>query len=122
MPTIHKYKVIALDVWGHGPEHEKYNCDGNCDGYTVNDAHYTGRTIEVSADEHVYNVGTPREFRDCFASDAEIIRACVEGDFLTADCTPEFIEIDGENDYTLYVNRKEDGCPLLQLERVKEES
>jgi hypothetical protein len=114
---IHKYRVISLDVWGHGPdEHEKYDCNGECDGYTVNDAHYCGE-IEVSADEHVYNEGKPGEFRDWYASDAEFVRALVVGGYLTPDCTEDILEIDGEADYRLHVDRIADGRPLLQLER-----
>lgn len=115
----HKYRVIALDVWGHGPdEHEKYDCDGECDGYTVNDAHYCG-AIEVTAQPHLFNEGKEGQFCVWEASDAEILRACIEAGYLKDICKPETVEIDGENDYTLFLNWKEDGCPLIQLERVQ---
>jgi hypothetical protein len=120
MPTERQtFKVITLDVWGHGPDEcAEYDCDGECDGYTVNNAFHAGQ-IEVDAEEHVYNPGTPNEFRDCFADDATMIKALVDGGYLTPNCTAESIEIEGENDYTLYVNRESDNKPLLQLERVK---
>jgi hypothetical protein len=124
---LQRFKVIALDVWGHGPGEHEPECmrDGEvmCDGYTVNDAHYTGSTIEVSADEKLYNAGTPHESRAFVAEHAAIVRALVEASMLTAACTPESIEIDGEDDSLLFVNLRvdndpEDGKPLLQLERV----
>lgn len=118
MSRTHRYKVIGLDVWGHGPdEHEKYHCDGECDGYTVNDAHYCGE-IDVAAVETIYNAGTPRQSSHWGATDTELIRVLVDGAYLTPDCTADVIEVEGEDDYTLYLNRKEDGKPLLQLERV----
>jgi hypothetical protein len=115
---IHRYSVIGLDVWGHGPdEHKDYDCDGECDGYTVNNAWRIGE-IEVLADRHDYNVGSPHAFTSYFASDETIVKALVEAGYLTPDCTPVDIEIDGENDYGLSVDRKKDGKPLLQLERI----
>ncbi len=115
----HKFKVISLDVWGHGPEHEKYDCDGNCDGWTVNDAHYTGRTIEVEACEQVYNADTPHEFREFGASHEAIINACIEAGMLTSACAEKnAITFDGEDDHTLYLEDAETGRPLIQLERV----
>ncbi len=118
---MHRYKVIALDVWGHGlDECAQYECKGgdHCDGYTVNDAHYTGHTIEVTAKEHVYNEGKEGEFRSFEADDAEFIRSLVEADMLTPDCTVDAVEVDGEPDGLLSIDRKEDGKYLLQLERV----
>ena len=117
----HKYRAISLDVWGHGPdEHEEFDCDGECEGYFVNDVHCAGK-IEVDAEEHVYNEGSPSEFYRHSSSDAEIIRVLVEDGFLTPDCTADNIEIDGSDDLTLYINRKEDGKPLLQLVASVEE-
>lgn len=117
MPTC-KYRVVSLDVWGHGPEdHDKYDCEGECEGYTVNDAHYCGE-IEVETETTIYNVGSPQEFACEAPTDAAILKVLIEGQYLTPDCTEDVIEIDGESDYTLYLNRKEDGRPLLQIERV----
>ncbi len=102
-----QFKIISLDVWGHGPDACKQSgCDGNCDGYIVNDAHYTGRTVEVP------------DTGDDAAREATIVRALVDAGELNEKClAPGTIEIDGEEDYTLYVNDARDGQPLLQLER-----
>lgn len=95
------YRVIGLDVWGHGPdEHSQYECSGDCEGYNVNDAHYCG-DVEVGTD-----------------SDADIIGALVKWGYLTPDCTPTAIEVDGEPEF-LFINRKDDKRPLLQLELVQ---
>lgn len=121
---IHKYKVISLDVWGHGPDEHEPECERNgeivCDGYTVNAAYYTGREIEVDAKERVYNAGSPHEFREHHAEDAAIVRALVDGEFLAPACAvPGAVKIDGEDDYTLYLEDAETGMPLVHLERVK---
>ena len=118
----HRYRVIVLDVWGHAP-HEDGNADcpggDRCDGYTVNDAHYTRHTIEVTAKEHVYqgvSIGTSSFY---LADDAEFVRVLVADGLLTPDCTAESIEVEDPSDGDLlYVNRKEDGKPLIQLQRV----
>jgi hypothetical protein len=120
-----RFKVISLDVWGHGPEeHEKYGCEPDahgeyrCDGYTVNDAHYTSYTVEVSAAKVYYNQGTAFASSEYHTEAGEIIKACVEAGMLTPDCNADTVEVDGEDEHTLFLNRKEDGKPLIQLERI----
>jgi hypothetical protein len=107
-----KFKVISLDVWGHGPDDcNKYDCKGGdyCDGYTVNQAFYTGRTVEV-----------PR-YNDTCCHDAAVIRALVEAGMLTEKClAPGAIKIDGEDDFMLFIDDAHDGQPLIQLERIEE--
>lgn len=115
------FKVISLDVWGHGPdEHEKYDCDGECEGYTVNDAHYTGREITVEAPRKVYNEGKPQAFAEYHADDSAIIKALVDaGELNDKALEPDAIKIDGEDDYTLFLEDTKTGHPLVHLERVK---
>lgn len=101
MPT---FKVHGLDVWGHVESDPKdCDCTHECDGYQVNDIYPSGGTVEISEDD----------------SDATIVKALVEGDFLTADCTSDSIEVDNNDQLTFYINRKSDGRPLLQL-RIEE--
>lgn len=119
-----RFKVISLDVWGHGPDEHEPECERNgeivCDGYTVNAAYYTGREIEVDAEEHVYNAGTPAEFREFHAEDATIVRALVDGGFLTPACAePDAVKVDGEDDWMLFLEDAETGMPLVHLERVQ---
>lgn len=119
---IHTFAIITLDVWGHGPdEHEKYDCDGECDGYTVNQAFHTNRRIEVPAQRKVYNAGTPREFVSYETSDEAIIKALVDARELDEKAlVPGAIDIDGEDDFTLFVNDAKTEEPLLQLARIKD--
>lgn len=100
-----KFKVITLDVWGHGPDTcEKWGCPGGdrCEGYTVNAAYHTGRSIEVENTEI-----------------ATLLKALVDNGELLPKCLePGVIEIQGDDETTLYVNDGSDGQPLLQLENV----
>jgi hypothetical protein len=99
------YEIISLDVWGNAK-----------DGFTVNNAFRTGRTVEVTAVEHVYNENTPQEFIHFSVSNAHIIRALKREGYIKRNIHHKSIEIDGEQDYTLYVNDARNGCPELQLE------
>ena len=101
---MRKYEVITLDVWGHGWRAcEQWGCNGKCDGYTVNEAYRTGRFIEVA------NTKT-----------MTIVRALVDAGELTERALiPGRIDVDGDADFTLYVNDSDDGQPLLQLECVE---
>ncbi len=117
----HKYRVIALDVWGHDTaECAKFDCQGDCDGFEFNNRHYYGE-IEVTPQNHVYNVNTPQEFNDVYASDAEILRVLVVDGYLTPDALKKGdVLIDGDYDDVLYLEDARNCFPLLQLERVKE--
>jgi hypothetical protein len=99
------YRVYGLDVWGHGPdEHEQYDCDGNCDGYQVNDRSQRG-TVDISED----------------ATDQQILEALVESDFLMGFCaTQKHCTIESSDEDFIEVNRTSDGRYLLQLEREQE--
>lgn len=104
MPT---YKVISLDVWGHSyKDCAKYDCPGGdrCDGFTVNDAHHTNRTVEIVED----------------ATDEAIVAALIDAGELNEIARPKgAIKIDGEPDHMLYVEDGEDGRPLIHLECVQ---
>jgi hypothetical protein len=96
------FTVWGLDVWGHGPdEHEKYECDGNCDGYTVNDRFKIGR-INVDDDDEKGPL------------DDRIVSVLCELEWLRHDA----VTVDGD-DGLLFVERESDGKPLLQLERAE---
>jgi hypothetical protein len=89
-----KYRVIALDVWGHGPtEHE-----------------------EVEARERIYNEGTPHESRAFSVEAQTLISRLVEGGFLGNALNASNVKLDGEDDGMLYLEREEDGLPLIHLE------
>ena len=97
---MNKYRVYSLDVWGHGPDEcAQYDCDGNCDGYQVNDRCKVG-TVEIEDD----------------TGPAPIIAALVSAGYLTADCSEESIDVDGDGEFMVEINRKSDGKYLLQLE------
>lgn len=72
-----EYDVINYDVLGN-PK----------DGYEVNDAHYTGLTITVNDDD----------------TDADVIKALQNVGFLKDGLHRSKFEVDGDPDYTLYVN------------------
>lgn len=111
-PMLH-YRIWSLDVWGHGPdEHEKYECDGNCDGYNVNDRSEAGE-INVNAETKVYNEGKAGQFSVVEAPELNLYWALTDGGYL--DCAMGDLQFEyGDND--IFIDRKSDGKPLLQLE------
>lgn len=103
MSKNNTYEIVTLDVWGHGSQCEEYDCDGNCEGYWVNDVFKTGRKIEISDD----------------ATDDQIVKALVDAGELKPVClNPGSIEVEGDNDYMILVDDGETGEPILQLHRV----
>lgn len=111
-----KFRVYSLDVWGHGPEeHEDYDCDGECDGYTVNDRFKCG-DVEIFATLKTYNVGTENEFSDYVSEDRHIVGALKRFDYLKMDVPVSLIDVDGDDEF-IEINDFYDGCPLFQLER-----
>lgn len=99
------YDIITLDVWGNSR-----------DGFTVNNAFRMCYNLEVTAVEHVYNENTPQEFIQFSVSNAHIIRALKRSGYIKRNIRHSSIEIEGEQDYTLYVNDARNGRPELQLE------
>lgn len=95
------YNVWTLDVWGHVEADPKdCDCENECPGYTVNDRREVG-TVEIDDQ-------TP------------VIRTLVEHGFLTPDCDDKSIEVDGDPEFMIEINRKSDGKYLLQLEPLHE--
>lgn len=106
------YTVWSLDVWGHGhDECESWGCDGNCEGFTVNDRGRCG-TVTVRAQGFACNIGTEHEFVSFVPTTLEIKTALVEAGHLNDQAD---IEIDGED--VIEVNAADNGRPLFQLER-----
>lgn len=116
------YLVWAPEVWGHGPdEHEEYDCDGDCDGYTVNRRNQVGR-VEVEVEQ--INSGTAKTWQFKGGGDRALVKALIaagflDPDFLSTDKPEDGVEVDGDMDFTLYLHLAEDGFPLYQLERVE---
>lgn len=74
------YNIVTYDVWGNAR-----------DGFEVNQAFYTGRTVEIDEE----------------ATDYAINRALsVRG-----------VTWEGDPDYTLYGTLKRNGMPALELQR-----
>jgi hypothetical protein len=69
------------------------------DGYDVNDVYYTNETITITED----------------ATDKEI------GDWLRNNLYPNLpaITVDGDYEFSLFVDAEEDGEPLLELKRER---
>ena len=112
----HIFTVWNLDVLGHGPaEHDEYDCDGECDGYQVNDRCRCG-IITIKAEGTKYNVGTEHEFVSFSPNDQTIIDTLVTCGFLNPG--HEF-EVDDAGEDNYYVCAM-DGCPLFELERIIE--
>jgi hypothetical protein len=92
-----KFTVWSLDVWGHVEADPKdCDCERECPGYIVNDRCKVG-TVEIGDQDPV-------------------IKTLVEGGFLTDDCDDKSIDVDGDPDFMIEINRKSDGKYLLQLE------
>lgn len=114
-----KYVVWGLDVWGHGSDDcdRSYESTGgrseDCCGYTVNDRSRCGM-VTIRCEGMRFNTGTEYEFESFSPNTDDVKKALVDADYLVE--TAE-IEIDGESEFTLSVDRASDGRPLLQLER-----
>lgn len=144
-----KYRVWSLDVWGHGSDecNETLGCscivqceecegkgcddcdlkgtihdtDGHeCDGdFTVNDRCDVGE-IECTAEGTYHNVGTPHQFESFHVSDEELLRVLITDNFIKEEITLKDIEFDSSDGDFIEVNRKDDGRPILQLDKVAE--
>lgn len=109
MKTV-KYDVWSLDVWGNEE-----------DGFDVNDRSCFQCEVEFPTTHEIYNEGTDREFSDDWPTDQQIIDTLIEIGFLNTDVKLEDITIDGENDFSLYLDQAENGFPICQLDYVKED-
>lgn len=86
-----KFEVINYDVWGNEEE-----------GFEVNGSYTTGYEIEISDT----------------ASDKEIIDALKEIEFLSNKCNENTVDIDGETEFSLYLEWSKNSYPLCELRRV----
>ncbi len=87
-----QFKVWEYDVWGNEE-----------DGYSVNNRFETDITLCVSED----------------ATDEDIIKALKTTGFLKKGLHYDKFAIEGENDYTLYIDHE--GCPVCELQRIEVE-
>ena len=101
------YDVWSLDVWGNEQ-----------DGFEINDRSCYQRAVEFPTTHRVYNEGTGHEFSDDWPTDQQVLETLQEIGFLVDICTLNDIDIDGECEYSLYINEEHNGFPLCQLERV----
>jgi len=108
MKTV-KYDVWSLDVWGNEE-----------DGFDVNDKSCFQRGVEFPTYPQGYNKGTPREFWEHWPSDQQIIDTLIEIGFLNPDVKLSDIDIDGDPQYSLYLEELSNGFPICQLEFVKD--
>ena len=96
------YQIITYDVWGSG---DTFDGEGNLveeGGYEVNAAYFSGDEIEIPED----------------ATDYDILVALQKEGWLE-DFVEDRIKIDGELEYSLYIEDAEDGYPLLELRNKK---
>jgi hypothetical protein len=75
-----KYQIISYDVWGNAR-----------DGFEVNAAYYTGKTIDIEPDASDYAINRKLGIRG--------------------------VTWDGEPEYTLYGTVKRNGMPAMELRR-----
>ena len=108
MRTV-KYDVWSLDVWGNVK-----------DGFGVNDRSCYRRGVEFPTTHNVYNAGTENEFSNDWPSDQQILETLQEIGFLNDRCALADITIDGESEYTMYIEESETGFPICQLEYVED--
>jgi hypothetical protein len=88
------YKLINYDLTSDG------------ESWSVNDAHYTSIELEIAEDE----------------SDADIVQKLIECGFATELLEDVDVEIDGDPDYSLYVNAEDPDkgmVPFCELRKVE---
>ena len=100
-----KYDVWSLDVWGNTDE-----------GYSINDRSCFSRDVEFPTTHNIYNEGTKQEFSDDWPTNKQIIDTLKEIGFLSDDADVSNIDIDGNYEYSLYLEDSTDGYPICQLE------
>lgn len=109
---------------GQGCPEGNYVHDASCDcdaEYSVNDRCKIG-TLEVTTDEGATYNTLPSDraagltFTSWHVSDTAMTQALKEFGYLKDSVTSDDLEIDGEEDCSLYVNASKDGRPEFQLE------
>lgn len=84
------YDILNLDVWGNED-----------DGWSVNAAYYTGRSVELSENE--------------INNNQSIINKLIAAEMLIDTATTKDIEIEGD-ETMLYLNNATTGCPIFHLQ------
>lgn len=92
-----EFKVYSLDVWGNDK-----------DGYTVNDCYDTGITL---------NFDDISEWGDF---DREVVKHLKRAGMVKKRSRYNRFDIDGDIDYTIYVNDAKNYEPLYDLRRIQE--
>jgi len=87
-----KYKLVTYDVWGN-----------DTDGYEVNDAHFTGDSIELKTE----------------LNDSDMIDKLKEEGIIDEHVKNEEIRIDGEEAYSLYFVYEPLEYPMFELRNEK---
>jgi hypothetical protein len=88
------WRLRTYDVWGNVK-----------DGFEVNDTYSSGK-VALKLRVESANIGTLREFKHAFPTDAQLRAALGLG--------RTQIDVDGD-DITIYINRARDGYPLGEL-------
>ena len=92
-----KFKVYSLDVWGNDK-----------DGYTVNDC------IDTRI---VLNFDDISEWGDF---DFEVVKALKRANLVKKSARYNRFDIDGDIEFTLYINDSKNLFPLYELRRIME--
>ena len=108
MKTV-KYDVLSLDVWGNEQ-----------DGFDVNDRSCFQRGVEFPTTEEKYYSHMTGNSVEYWPSDQQIIDTLIEIGFLNPDVKLSDIDIDGDPQYSLYLDDSSNGFPICQLEFVKD--
>ena len=93
-----KFRVYGLDAWGNDE-----------DGYTVNDCMDTGIVIRIADDSTFFN-----KFAD------SVVHALKRAKLIKKSAWYNRFDIDGDTEYTVYVNDAKNLYPLYELRRITE--
>ena len=86
------YKLISYDVWGNAKE-----------GFDVNDAHYTGLTVELPND----------------ATDRQIVKALKVCGYLKKTLKTKSVHIHGDDEFAIYFDDARNGKPEGELRPIE---
>jgi len=103
-----KYDVWSFDVWGN-----------ETDGFQINHRSCFQRAVEFPTTHRVFNQGALREFSTDNPSNEQILDTLIEIGFLISGVQLDEIEIDGESDFSLWIEDATNGFPICQLEFVE---
>ena len=104
-----KYQVWTYDVWGN-----------ERDGFEVNDRYKQG-TVEIEAVLEHYNVGTPHASSSYNVTDEAVIKALKSEGYISKNIRKSSIGIDGEPEYSLYIEYTPTARPEMELQNLEPE-